>query len=54
VGGPAPYHLGSYGNASNVSIEILRRKKEEEEGGRKKKSKESPYQSILHSPLTGA
>jgi hypothetical protein len=39
-----PYHSGSHGNASNFSIEILRRKKEkeEEEGGRKKKRKDSP------------
>jgi hypothetical protein len=43
-GAPASYHPGSHGNASNFSIEILRRKKEkeEEEGGRKKKRKDSP------------
>jgi hypothetical protein len=52
VGSRPPYHPGSHGNPSKFSIEILRRKKEkEEEGGRRKKTKQSPYHSILDSPL---
>jgi hypothetical protein len=38
------YHPGSHGNASNFSIEILRRKRIKKQGGRR-----APYQSILYS-----